>query len=230
MSSLTKAIVVGGSAIVIAACVTGCKKDDGTADANFSTQQQPGAYQQQPGGYQQPGAYEQPGGYQQPGQQPTSQPPPATTPGGYPTGTPATGGGTCTPDPSLAPVAQPALQALGQQSLVPGSKPVGQAMACQMQQGQVMETQIQLQPGKCYSVVAAGLPPVADIEVQIVLKLQGLPIPPGVLAQDQEQGAQAVLGKNPNCYQWALPLPVPATVVVRSVSGSGLVAAQVYEK
>ena len=43
------------------------------------------------------------------------------------------------------------------QNAVAGSKPVGSALAGNFQQGQFLESQIQLQPGKCYTVVASGL-------------------------------------------------------------------------
>ncbi len=45
-----------------------------------------------------------------------------------------------------------------------------------------------------------------------------------------DSGPNAVLGRKPNCYKWALPLPAPAKVVLQVPAGSGLVAAQLYEK
>jgi hypothetical protein len=51
-----------------------------------------------------------------------------------------------------------------------------------------------------------------------------------VLAQDNATGAQAVLGPNPNCYKWALPMPATVKLVVTVAAGSGIAGAQIYEK
>jgi hypothetical protein len=51
-----------------------------------------------------------------------------------------------------------------------------------------------------------------------------------ILAQDQDTGANAVLGRQPNCYKWPLPMPATVKVIVTAAGGSGLAAAQVYEK
>jgi hypothetical protein len=51
-----------------------------------------------------------------------------------------------------------------------------------------------------------------------------------IMAQDQDTGANAVLGRKPNCYKWPMPLAAPVKVVVTVAGGSGLAAAQVYEK
>jgi hypothetical protein len=75
-------------------------------------------------------------------------------------------------DPSLAAGAQQVLNGLAQQKAVAGSKPVGSALTGNFQQGQVLETQVQLQPNKCYTVVAAGLPPVAEVNVKFLRSLR----------------------------------------------------------
>jgi hypothetical protein len=112
---------------------------------------------------------------------------------------------------------------------VAGSKPLGAPMVASFQQGQVLEGQIQLQPQKCYTVVATAMPPITDIDVQIVLATP-LPNLSPVLAVDSESGTTSVVGKKPNCYKWAFAMSTPAKVVLRVNAGSGLAAAQVYEK
>jgi hypothetical protein len=77
--------------------------------------------------------------------------------------------------------------------------------------------------------VATALPPVTELNVQITL-VTPLPNLNPVLAVDSELGTTAVVGKKPNCYKWEMPLGTPAKVVLQVVSGSGLAAAQVYEK
>ena len=51
-----------------------------------------------------------------------------------------------------------------------------------------------------------------------------------ILANDQDTGAQAVLGKKPNCYKNAFPMAVPVKLVLEVAGGSGIAAAQLYEK
>lgn len=132
-------------------------------------------------------------------------------------------------DASAASVVQPLLNELAKKHAVAGAKPLGAPLVASFQQGQTFEAQIQLQPQKCYTVVATALPPVVELNVQITLATP-LPNLSPVLAVDSETGATAVVGKKPNCYKWAMPLGTPAKVVLQVASGSGLAAAQVYEK
>jgi hypothetical protein len=113
--------------------------------------------------------------------------------------------------------------------MMAGAKPVGSAIVGNFQAGQTLEGQLQLQPGKCYTVVAAGVPPVTEVNLQLVAVM---PIPGMVpiLAQDGDQGPQAVVGKKPNCYKWPMPVGAPVKVILTVAGGSGIAAAQVYEK
>jgi hypothetical protein len=249
---LSRALIAGAAGLFVVASVTGCGKSAENQDA------QTAGYQQgQPGqpGYGQPG-YGQPGqpGYGQPGQPGYGQPAqpgygqpaqpgygqpgygqPATTgtaPAPAPGPAPAAGGttGPAQPlDPAAGTVIQPVLTQLASGSIVAGSKPLGSPMVGNFQQGQTLESNVQLSPGKCYTVVAAGLPTVTEVNVQIVA---ATPIPgmTPVLAADQDQGSQAVLGRKPNCYKNPFPMALPVKVVVTAAAGSGMVAAQVYEK
>jgi hypothetical protein len=158
---------------------------------------------------------------------------PAATAGAAAAGAPAAGGMGTLPqrlDPAAAAAVTPALIELGKKEVQPGAKPVGEALVGNFGQGQSLEIPIQLQPNKCYSVVAMGLPPVTEVAVELQLTT----IIPGmapVLAVDQDTGATAVLGRKTTCYKWMFGvIPAPAKVVVRVTGGSGLVAAQAYEK
>jgi hypothetical protein len=52
-----------------------------------------------------------------------------------------------------------------------------------------------------------------------------------VLAVDSDRGPTATIGKKAACYRWTLGvIPAPGKVVVQVTGGTGLVAAQVYEK
>jgi hypothetical protein len=67
-----------------------------------------------------------------------------------------------------------------------------------------------------------------DIELVPLMPVPGLASP--VMAADQTTGPTAVVGAAPNCFKWALPVGGPMKVVVRVSAGSGIAAAQVFEK
>jgi len=156
---------------------------------------------------------------------PTATVPPAVT--AAPTAT--TPPPAATTDPAVAAAIQPMLTQVASTQTVAGSKALGAAMVGNVAPGAPLESQIMLQPNKCYSVVAVGMPPIAELNVQF-LAVTIIPGMAPILATDQDTGATAVLGKKPNCYKWALPLPVAVKVSVQSAGGSGVAAAQVFEK
>ncbi len=179
---------------------------------------------QQPG-YQQPGT-QQPG-YQQPGTQQPAPAPTMTSP--VPVATAAPGSPATPIDATMAAAATPIIQQIASQQLPAGAKPLGAPFAGQFQQGQTLEQQIQMQPGKCYTVVAAGVPPVANVDLQIV-PITPLPGVMPILAQDSDTGPTAVIGAQKNCYKWAFPAPAPMKLIMTVSSGQGVAAGQVYEK
>lgn len=214
-------ILLTGVTLAALAAAAGCKKKEQDAQTGGYQQggQQP--YGQQPYG-QQP---------QQPyGQQPQgTAPPPATAAPPPATAAPPAGTAAQPIDASMAAAATPILQGLSQQWVVAGAKPLGNPAAANFAQGQVLEVPIQLNPGRCYTIVAAGVPPIAEVNLQVIVNA---PIPglAPVLAQDTDTGATAVIGKKPDCYKWALMVAAPAKIVMTVASGSGMAALQVYEK
>ena len=142
-------------------------------------------------------------------------------------------GGACSPaqQTNLAAVA-PLLGAFTGQYVPAGARPVGQAITGNLQAGQCVEMPIQLQPSKCYTVVAAGQPgAMQNLDVQIIptSPIPGIPIT-HALAEDQTQDAVAVLDGKPNCYHAPPFISVAAELVVRASAGQGVFAAQMYEK
>jgi hypothetical protein len=133
------------------------------------------------------------------------------------------------PDPALAAAVQPMITQLASTQTVAGSKALGAAFVGNVGGAQTLEQQIMLQPNKCYSAVAVGMPPISELNVQF-LAVTIIPGMAPILATDQDSGPSAVLGKKPNCYKWVLPLPVAVRVVVTAAGGSGVAAAQVFEK
>jgi hypothetical protein len=160
----------------------------------------------------------------------TTTPTTTTTGAGSPIPT-AASGPTATPlDATSASVATQALDLLAKQS-APGAHPVlGQALAGNFAQGQTLEATFQAEPGKCYTVVGAGLPNVQNLDVQIVAQT---PIPgfgSPVLSTDQTQSPNAVAAAAPNCFKWALLVSAPLKLVMTVSAGQGTAAAQVYAK
>jgi hypothetical protein len=121
------------------------------------------------------------------------------------------------------------LTELAKQYIVAGSKPLGAPMVGSFVQSQKLEGMIQLQPNKCYTVVATAMGTIQELNVQIALATP-LPNLNPVLAIDSETGPTAVVGKKPNCYKWAWAVGTPAKVILEVPSGQGLAMAQVYEK
>jgi hypothetical protein len=143
-------------------------------------------------------------------------------------GTTGSSGGQATPVAAgMAGAATPILTAMAQAE-VQGMQPDGQAFAGQFQPGQTLEQPINIQPGKCYSVIAVGMG-VTEVDIQLVA--QPAPqIPATVLAQDSTSGAQATLGGRGNCFKNPLPIGGPGKVILKATAGQGLVIGQVYVK
>ncbi|MBI3205557.1 MAG: hypothetical protein HYZ29_28720 [Myxococcales bacterium] len=162
-------------------------------------------------------------------------PPPPTAPNTTPPPPPPVPTGTTGPsatplDAQSAAVAGQALDVLAKQN-APGAKAVGGSMlAGKFQQGQTLETTFTAQPGRCYTIVGAGLPNVQNLDLQLVAQspLPGFGSP--VLATDQTAAPNAVVAPHPNCWKWAAPMAAPLKVVMIVSAGSGIAAAQVYEK
>ena len=130
-------------------------------------------------------------------------------------------------EPATAMPVQGLLDELAKQVMVAGSKPVGLALVGKFKTGQTLEKQVQLQPQKCYTIVASGFPSVTEINLQLVAVGPPSKLSP-VLAADR--GSTAVIGKKPGCYKWSSPLPAAAKVVAEVTAGAGIAAVQVYEK
>lgn len=225
----------------------GCQPEVQPNDPSQFGPGQPGYGQPQYGqpGYGQPGqpGYGQPGqpGYGQPGQPGYGQPqygqpgygqPGYGQPGygqpGQP-GQPAPAGGPASPlAPAAAAAATPVLAGLAA-SEAPGMRADGGVFAGQFQEGQVLEQPINIQAGKCYTVVAVGVG-IQQLDVQLVA--QPMPnFPPTVLAQSNGQGPQATLGGKANgCFKNPLPIGGPGKVIVKATRGGGMAAAQIFVK
>jgi hypothetical protein len=165
------------------------------------------------------------------GPAPTATPTPtATATATAPTPTVAPGPSATPLDPVAAGAVVQLLDPLAKQHAPAGAKPTaGGALAGNFTQGQSLELQIQMQPGVCYTIVAAA-PTAQNVDIQIapISPVPGMNAP--VVAQDQSTGPTAVVGAKPNCFKWAAPIAGPMRVILTVSAGQGIAAAQVYEK
>jgi hypothetical protein len=233
-----KRTILAGSTFVLAmsavsALVTGCgSKQD-------PPPQQPAAFNGQlgPNGQPMQPAYGQPGdpnagAYGQQPAQPYGAPPPPMQPGMPTAQQPA-------PPPPAAPAGtDPNTAALVRMALSPrasteakGMKEDGDAVGGMLQEGGVLTQEFTLQPGRCYTVLGQGLPPITELDLQVAPKplIAGAPvlIPP---VTDQTTGAAASISPGKNCYVNPTFLPVAVILTVKATKGSGPAGAQVYSR
>jgi hypothetical protein len=125
----------------------------------------------------------------------------------------------------MAAQAGPLVQYLAAAHLPPGAAPFGAPFAAQFAEGQVFEQTVQLAAGRCYTVVASGLPPIAELD----LALRALDAPAGgaALATDTTTGPQAVLGARDACVRSD---GTAVTLVLKVTRGQGVAAGQVFQK
>jgi hypothetical protein len=132
-------------------------------------------------------------------------------------------------EPALAQAAQAVLNEVAKTEAPVGAKALGMPTVNLLGAGQASETSLSMAPGKCYTIIAVGLPPVSELNVQL-LPATTVPGLQTALAEDLMVGPRAVVGKTPNCFKWPLPVAGAARVVTTVATGQGLVATAVYEK
>jgi hypothetical protein len=130
-------------------------------------------------------------------------------------------------DPAAAGVATQLIEPAAKAAAPAGAKPMNIALAGEFAQGQSLETVIQLEAGKCYTVVGAGAPPIQNVDVQLLL-VSPLPGVAPVVAQDQSSMPIGVVGEKPNCFKALFPGPVKVVLTVSA--GQGIAAAEAYVK
>ena len=253
--ALAAAGVIATLPLAVSSCKKD-EPDPNTAN-NFGNDQygQQQGYGQQPG-YGQPGygqpttqpGYGQPGatqpGYTQPGT--TAAPPAGTatgqpaandpfgqltgmvgavlgTMGGAATGGGATGGGGAgAADPISLGIQHNASQN------APGMTPVGSMVRLTLQQGQTSEGQFQLEPGKCYTLVAASMPGVFETEIKVTMPA---PLNTQVLGQNAAgPNPMPVVWGGGQCYTSPAPMAMPVRLEVTMKSGAGTIGIQPYAK
>lgn len=169
-----------------------------------------------------------------PGADPVPSTQPTGTTGTAPNGTAANGvGGTAQAiDPTLAAAATTVLGGLAATN-APGASPVGQIMAGNFQQGQTLEQTLNMEPGKCYTLVASSLGiQKLDATATAVTPLPGLSPQFGTgTGTAGVAGSQVIMGPKDKCLRLALsPIAVPVKFTIIATGGAGMAAAQIYAK
>lgn len=113
-------------------------------------------------------------------------------------------------------------------SQAPGMQKQGPAVAANFQQGQTLETQTQLVPGKCYTILAVGAG-IQELDINLIA-LTPIPGMSPELARDNGTGSNAALGGGGKCFRLPVPFGVNAKWIITARQGSGLAAGQVYVK
>lgn len=127
-------------------------------------------------------------------------------------------------DVSMAIGLAPVIQYLAGAHLTQGAKPLGAPFAGQFKEGQELEQRVKLTPGKCYTVVAASLPPLTSLAVSITSVSDDV-----VLKKETEGGTQVALGRKKECLVVTEPQS-DVRITVLAEKGSGVAGAQVFEK
>lgn len=103
-----------------------------------------------------------------------------------------------------------------------GMKPLGDLFGGTVTEGGHVENALNMDPGKCYEVLAAGQGGIVELDIEI----QGSPVP-APIAVDNTSGAEAAIKP---CYKNVLPVPLVAKVLLKATRGAGAVAGRVYVK
>lgn len=121
----------------------------------------------------------------------------------------------------------PAIQALAATDAA-GMVPAGSTLSAIFARGQTLDLPLQLLPGRCYAILAAGAPSVQAMQITVSASMP--PLPPAVIAQASGAATASLGGKSTGCYKNPMPVPLPATVTVEVTAGTGPAAIQVYSK
>jgi len=219
----TKLVLCG---LVALGVLSGCGGDDKQAVTG-----QPTATQCAPGQYFDGRICQSPTGTAPAATTPVATAPAATIPTAIPGVATTAQGPAATPlDPATAQVVTSLIAPLAATAAALGSKPIGAAIAGNFAQGQSLEQTVQMNPGKCYTIVGAGVPTIQNLDIQLVPSIAIPGMPAAVVAADSSQGSTAIVGQQPYCYKWALPMGGTMKVVVSVSAGQGMAAAQVFEK
>lgn len=121
------------------------------------------------------------------------------------------------------------IDALAAERLGRGARGMGPLVAGTFLQGQALDSEFEAVPGKCYSVVGAGLLPVSELDLSLAPSAAISGAGAMVLAEDKTTGPEAILGAPPSCFKWPGPFAVRLRLILTVRAGQGVAAARIYE-
>lgn len=128
-------------------------------------------------------------------------------------------------DVTLSGPVESLIKQLTETQVPPGAKPLGKLILANFRAGGQLTKPLTLMPNKCYSVIAAGVPGISEVNLELMPVVPMLP----AIAVDKTTGPLAVLGPRPNCYK-QLFISAEVKLVIAVPQGEGLVGVQVYEQ
>ena len=114
---------------------------------------------------------------------------------------------------------QPVLDGRARQELPFAAPELGPVRAELLAAGRAMTFPAWLQPGRCYAVLASGVPPIREVDVNLRA--------PGLSLDDGPSGRTTALGQASRCIRSPTPFATLANITVRADS-TGFVGAQLY--
>ena len=128
-------------------------------------------------------------------------------------------------DATAASALEPTINLLAK-AHAPGAKPLGPLAVASFAGGDTLEVVVSVQPGKCYTAIGIGAPTITELDVVFHSQADARV----VLAIDGQSGSQAIVGRAPACYRWALPVTSTVAIDMTAAPGNGLAALQVFER
>jgi hypothetical protein len=128
-------------------------------------------------------------------------------------------------DPNMAALATAPLGVFAN-SEAPGMQKEGPTVAGTFQAGQTLESTFTFTPGKCYTLIAQGVGPTLQLEMQYVTPIPNV----NPTISKSNAGAQTSIGGKGQCLRPISPFPAQAKFIVKATAGQGLAAAQLYSK
>ena len=111
----------------------------------------------------------------------------------------------------------------------PGMQLDGDLIAGKLAPGEVVEQEIRLAPGRCYTLIAVGGSGITELDAEI-LRMNPVRGKGDALASDTATGNIAVVGGGGSCFTFDGKTPTAARFVLRARSGSGVAVSQLYAR
>lgn len=105
----------------------------------------------------------------------------------------------------------------------------GDLIAGRLGAGELVEQEIRLQPGRCYTLIAVGGEGITELDAEIV-RMNPVRGKGDTLAADAATGTTAVIGGGGSCYQYDGKSPTAARFVLRARAGRGVAVSQLYAR